>query len=185
MNKYLLVLILFLILPGICLAQINITVHNSAGISGKHKVPDKSGKKYYLGLGDEPTFLKVQSEGTFRISQQVEYSISLMNEGPHLDLTDWKHAYSKWYILKKEKTKFLIPKSIKKPLFPKTSSAELVKEVRKQKQNEWVDVAKNCKTVNDYPCSVSPSLIKFKIEKKVKSKWIEVGILKLFPAMGC
>ena len=47
----------------------------------------------------------------FKIEQQFETSMSVSDEGPHIDLTDWRHYTSDWQEIKKlEGNRFLTSK---------------------------------------------------------------------------
>src|SRR5688572_31178406 len=55
-----------------------------------------------LELGDsvEGAILELVSEpsnlASFSVQVQYETSVTIMNEGPHLDLVEWKHYTSEW-----------------------------------------------------------------------------------------
>ncbi len=83
-----------------------------------------------------------------------------MNEGPHCDLTDWKHYLSEWQKLKTgKKGQFIGVQYAEKDgiKFPDISLDVLKEEVKKQCGTEFFNLLKNVKTQTEYPIGVSIS----------------------------
>lgn len=124
----------------------------------------------------------------FKVEQQFETSMTISNEGPHMDLIDWKHYTSDWQEIKRiEGNKFLTSKisesdSIR---FPKVTSKEIYKEVLKGGDRKWAEYARSCKSPNDYPCSVSVSRISFRIMAKEYGQWNVIHRINFMIPMGC
>lgn len=140
---------------------------------------------FYLELGEKVKGVLLKGDGDFRLSQQTQSSVTVMNEGPHLDLLNWKHGISPWVILKKSDGLFLYQEQFIEKDFPKVSKEELLKAVHKEGGERWVETAKGCKDPGSYPCGIAPSLYLFKVEQKVEGKWQEIGKISLYPPMGC
>ena len=143
-----------------------------------------------LGATIEGQKLKVRSikNGKIRIYQRFENSVTVMNEGPHCDLTEWKHYNSEWKELKIENGQFLTDSYTEKDWgkFIKVDMNELREAVNEQCGDVWVKHLKNVKSPTEYPCGVSTSRIFLKIvfsENETK-KLIERIISFQIP-MGC
>jgi hypothetical protein len=149
---------------------------------------------YYLDLGEniDNQYVKVVADSnyTIQIYQQVEASVTIMNEGPHCDLVDWSHYNSPWravHTLKpnqKFQTKdyrdtnwedlFLI------------DLADLKAAALEHCGDRWYQLVKDAKSPYDYPFGIGESKIILKIVliNKVTHKK-EQRIAVFYPSMGC
>lgn len=126
-----------------------------------------------LGLGGDATgqtyvIKRDPSVQSIEIFQNYETSLTLMNEGPHLDLTDWKHYVSDWQKLDVSNNSFQtsVYSGEDQMEFPDVTPDEIVLAVKERLSNdqpEWMELVKKCKGANDYPCGVSISRINLKI----------------------
>jgi hypothetical protein len=124
----------------------------------------------------------------FKVEQQFETSMSVSEEGPHLDLTDWKHYISDWQEIKRlEGNRFLTSKISESDYerFPKVTSKEIYEAVLKRGGKRLADYARSCKTSNDAPCLVGISRISFRIKAKENGKWNVIHKINVFIPMGC
>jgi ribosomal protein S8 len=157
---------------------------------GKLKEQQKDTAKIYLELGEtiEGQILKVHKikKGEIRIYQRFENSVTVMNEGPHCDLTEWKHYNSDWKELKIENGQFLTDSYSEEDWerFIEVDMTELREAVREQCGDGWAEHVKNVKSPNEYPCGVSTSRIFFKITFSEQDKVIE-RIVSFEIPMGC
>jgi hypothetical protein len=143
-------------------------------------------------LGDTPEgktlLLKNKDYKRISIFQQFENSISISNEGPHCDLTEWKHYSSDWKPIEQiNRGTFEVLSYTTEdwPKFVNISMEELKQEISNYCGSDWMKLFKNAKSINDYPISVSTSriLLKFIItdfDDKVIEKIIAFNI-----PMGC
>lgn len=140
-----------------------------------------------LELGDTLKSIVIEGEGEYIVIQQTETSVTIMNEGPHYDLVDWKHGYSKKMDLLKKGNEHFYLDHKDKIEFPKVDLSELVKEAKRVGGEQYETIAKQCKSPKDYPCGVSPSKHIFWIKEKVKGKknHKELGVIELIIPMGC
>jgi hypothetical protein len=152
----------------------------------------KDTARIHLELGEtiEGQKLIVQKikKGDIRIYQRYENSVTVMNEGPHCDLTEWKHYNSDWKQLKIENGQFLTDSYSEADWekFIKVDMAELREAVRKQCGDGWAEHVKEVKSPNEYPCGVSTSRIFFKIEFiEQDSKDLKERIISFEIPMGC
>jgi len=144
----------------------------------------------FLDLGEDIDSISILSQGEYRVLLQTHTSVTVMDEGPHIDLVDWKHGKSAFSLLEKKDNTFKFVDNSAEAKFPVVSRDEIVlaltKEVDQHKLNKrWIDVAKNCRDAYSYPCAVAPSLYLFHIEKRVKGQWELVGKLRAIVPMGC
>ncbi len=144
----------------------------------------------FLDLAEEIDSISILSQGEYRVLLQTHTSVTVMDEGPHIDLIDWKHGESSFSKLQKKDEAFKFVDNSKEASFPVVSTQEIVlaltKEVDQHKLNKrWIDVAKNCRDAYSYPCAVAPSLYLFHIEKRVNGQWELVGKLRVIVPMGC
>lgn len=123
------------------------------------------------------------------IHQAVETSLTIMNEGPHCDLTNWKHYTSDWRKVKSLKSNTFQVTNYnngESKQFPKVSIQEVMEAVQKQCGEEWAKHIKDIKSIYDYPCDIDISryFLKIKATDKVSGDKIEKTIVVLIP-MGC
>ena len=143
-----------------------------------------------LGGSPEGKTLIVNNGDYKRVSifQRYENSITIMNEGPHCDLTEWEHYYSNWQPIHKissNKFETLSYTEDDWEKFTDISIEALKTEVLEHCGEDWVKYIENVKTVKDYPAGVGTSRIFLKIlmtdfEDKVTEK-----IIKFEIPMGC
>lgn len=124
----------------------------------------------------------------FKVEQQFETSMSVSDEGPHLDLTNWKHYTSEWQEIKRlDENRFLTSQISESDYqkFPKVTNKEIYKAVLKDGGKRWADYARSCKTSNDGACSVSVSRISFRIKAKENGEWNVIHKINVFIPLGC
>jgi hypothetical protein len=123
-----------------------------------------------------------------RVEQRFETSITIMDEGPHLDLIDWKHYYSPWREIKRlGENRFLTLKTDESESgrFPKVTAAEIKQAILKAGGKEWAKLVRRIKGPNDYPSGVGVSKISFRIAVKENERWQAVMLLHFKIPMGC
>lgn len=125
------------------------------------------------------------------VLQQFETSLTIQNEGPHCDLTDWKHYYSE------PDTLSLIDSSgvyqfknnyedSTRSNFPDVKMKEVLKAIKENCDEEWMNLVKESENVNSYPLSVSISkeIIKILVIDEA-GEIIQEKILIFMVPMGC
>ncbi len=158
--------------------------------NGELKKTQNDTAKVYLELGETPEGKKIKiKQSKFKkieIFQRHENSVTIMNEGPHCDLTEWKHYYSDWNKLNfdvKENT--FVSDSYKHEdweKFIEVDINELKKAVEKECGGYW---PKHIKNVNEYPSGVSMSRIFLKILLTDKNDSVIEKIIEFEIPMGC
>jgi len=149
--------------------------------------------RVYLELGETAEGLKVKiSDSKFKkieIFQRHENSVTIMNEGPHCDLIEWKHYYSEWKKIDyntKENT--FVSDSYERQdweKFIEVDIDELKKAVEKHCGNYWAEHIQNVKNVNEYPSGVSMSRIFFKILLTDENDSVTEKTISFEIPMGC
>ena len=152
-----------------------------------------------LGLGDPMTksiTLQPRIDGReFKVEQRYETSLTLMNEGPHMDLLDWKHYISEWEEVESRDGLTFLSKEVSSDEFPTVTSAKIIGAVRAEsakwsKQGydvgeRWIDLARQCPGPTTYPCGVSVSKITLRIRVKEPDLWKDILTIELQIPMGC
>ena len=145
-------------------------------------VEEISGHRFSLNIQDP----KIKS---IKVAQRYETSLTIMDEGPHVDLTDWKHYLSDWQELSVVNGHFRSlayrPQDYEK--FPEVSKNEILEAVqdRVNHQQKWVNLAKNCKDPYSYPCGVSISRYFLKLTVEDGSDTPDEHIVVFEVPMGC
>ena len=140
--------------------------------------------------GQEISIVGGDKAAQFRIFERYRTTMTVMGEGPHLDLVDWRHYDSEWIPLDQlDQRRFRTLASDKMDCskFPVTTKAELISAVRKRAA-DWptaVELAKTCRSPHHEPCAVGVSSVYFRIEKQVGDRWIKVGLVEVLIPMGC
>lgn len=124
-----------------------------------------------LGESIEGKLISVFSDvlKVVNIEQRFETNMTIMNEGPHCDLTDWKHYRSEWQKLKTVKNGQFIGVQYaedENTKFQEISLDELKKEAKKQCGTEYFNLLKNVKKQTEYPIGISVCRYYLKITGK-------------------
>ena len=152
-----------------------------------------------LGLGDpmaKSITLQPHSSGTkFKVEQQYETSVTIMDEGPHLDLIDWEHHTSKWEEVENRNGLTFLSKEISSTEYPIVAQTQIVEAVKAKSEEwsnqgfdggkRWIDLAKKCKGPNEYPCGVSVSKVTLRVMVIESGKWKHIQNIELKIPMGC
>ncbi|NQY05298.1 MAG: SH3 domain-containing protein [Flavobacteriaceae bacterium] len=155
-------------------------------------------KKYsaltYIELGDntEDVQIKIADKNYKKVAifQRYETSLTVMNDGPHCDLTEWKHYNSKWIELSKkdDDANAFISHTIEDGDYTRFIDVTLddVKDAVKEHCGEdWYDHMKNIKTISEYPMAISISRVFFKIVITRQDNTTSEKIITCMIPMGC
>lgn len=122
------------------------------------------------------------------LSYCYESSFTIMDDGPHCDLTAWKHGYNDWENLpyKKNKNGYIdIPvydSRIKLP-YPDTEIEALKEAVKNHCDGKWSELIKNTETIDEYPIGMSASAFIFRVQETDGVK--PTTFYRLLIDMGC
>lgn len=152
----------------------------------------KDTAKVHLELGEtiEGKTLRIKSltDGVLKVYQRFESSVTVMNEGPHCDLINWKHYDSEWKELKIEGGEFLTDTYSKEDWekFIEVDMGELLEAVRSECGEPWAELVKEAKSPTEYPYGVSTSRVFLKIEcYNPNDKTTTERIISFAIPMGC
>jgi hypothetical protein len=139
----------------------------------------------------KPVF-KTKNDSPVRVSAQTTKHLTLMNEGPHVDLTQWKSTRTEMIELNYENHRYPLKRAKEAPSksFPNFSNEELVEAVKEELKtwggkidSRWLELAKECGTNPDkYPCGLGPSEYKIRLEVPGDEAALEFAVA--IP-MGC
>ncbi|NNF83199.1 MAG: SH3 domain-containing protein [Flavobacteriaceae bacterium] len=121
-----------------------------------------------LGVTPEAKFIKIQPKKNYKrisVYQSYETSLTVMNEGPHCDLINWKHYNSLWLPLNEgpENTYQTLKYSTTDgSVFVNVDIAELKEAVLEHCGESYAELIQN-KTQLESPAAVSISIIYLKI----------------------
>jgi hypothetical protein len=119
-----------------------------------------------------------------KIEQSYQTSMSIQGEGPHYDLTDWKHYNSKWIILKpisSGKYQCVTYGEDDAERFPKITLEEVKNQIKGEDRKEWLGFLSS-----EYPYGsvmISHYFLKISGINKKGQKIIKIIIFEM--PMGC
>ena len=103
-----------------------------------------------------------------RVYESYRNSVTIPNEGPHMDLLNWKRFESGWLELSANSSSTLISQNItesEQEQFPPFTKEELIEAISKEGSEEWVNLIKKPYSGNwKEAYSVGTSLRRLKIE---------------------
>jgi hypothetical protein len=125
----------------------------------------------------------------YRLLERFRTSLTVMGEGPHIDLVDWKHHDSAWRVMRQTERNHFVARAISERegrLFPKVSKREMERVVKTRDRAGWAAMlVRQCAGPNTYPCGVGVSSRYFRVQRKEEGEWITVGAIEVRIPMGC
>ena len=163
-------------------------VHQDEDSSAEVKRVDGINIHVALGLGYTPEnqVMQILGEGIeiVGVFQNYETSVTVMDEGPHLDLVEWKHFNSPWVALNRlEKNKFKTVAAGSLD-FPKVKVEEFKSEVLKMGGERWYNVVKDNQSLLEGSVAIGVSKIRIKI-KYLDNNIKKEKILSFKMELGC
>lgn len=147
----------------------------------------------YAELGEtiEGQLISISSDQLtgLTVEQRYETSVTITDEGPHCDLTDWKHFYSDWKRLKTNSSgQFICDEysELEHRKFPKISINDLKQKVKDKCGDEWFKLVEKIKAPTEYPSRVGISRYYLKVTGQRKDNRQTVTKLIIIESpMGC
>ena len=140
-------------------------------------------------IENELIVLRSPVEQTFKVEMQFENSMAIGDEGPHLDLLNWKHHTSPWKEIRPTSANtFPVPEVSGADFtrFPTVTTDEIVAAVRKAGGGKrWLDLARTCTAPGVGWCYVTTSRISIRISTKQTGRWRSVHTLNFSVPMVC
>ena len=186
-------LLLLISANAMAITQINIDARGKDHFQGySFAAPYKKTTNAYLDLGEnlsnKTVRIAAKDGANFKVQIQLETSLTIMDEGPHLDLINWKHCTTEWREVEKiSGSEFILPvlEKINVDCFPNVTAAEIRAEALKLGGERWANLIKQDASINDYPLSTALSLVRIKIEEKISGEWQTITVLHFSIPMGC
>ena len=156
-----------------------------------------------LELGDETggsvlrLLLAEADESRYRVSVQFETSMGIGDDGPHIDLLDWKHCRSDWRPaepLADHGFRVPAPNEGDDSCFPDSTRGELREAVKRvmaqpgwddRQRHRWIDIAKQVKVVGEMPSYVASSTVRVRIARLDGRSWIPLTTIDFRLPLGC
>jgi hypothetical protein len=165
-----------------------------------HLTPHGAGDELSLDVG-EPSrgllWVTVDERAERVVVRERSFtSVTVKNEGPHVDLTEWLHGTSEWReIPRSANGTWTLPMHQAGP-FPTVDGAQIAaavsEEVARWERPDpgWVERAETCANANSYPCATAVSRVELEVTTQRQDAlgvWQETDrfVLTLLPAMGC
>lgn len=134
----------------------------------RHPAPDSAAVAVALGSSPEgqAVHISLHEPGSVRLFQRYETSLTVMDEGPHCDLTDWTHYNSPWQELPANGTTFQALEYAEADWsrFVPVDMQAVQKAVRAHCGDTWAALMAGAAHPDDYPLGVSISRIFLRIE---------------------
>ena len=149
--------------------------------------------KLYINLPDSPEnkIIKIKPNEfkNIEILQRFQNSITIMDDGSHRDLINWKHYNSDWekipFIDKENGFKTLKYSKSDWEKFIPIKITEFQDAVEKQYGERWAKLISEIKSVNEYPSGIAISKIFIKIIITHNDNSITEKIIEFEIPMGC
>ncbi len=148
-----------------------------------------------LGIGDPISGhpFKIRpldpSISDIQVFQRYQTSLTLMDEGPHVDLTDWIHYVSDWKALPLKQLSFNSATFERSDYqrFPPVSAKEIVEAVKARLNGDqrWIQLAAQCTGPLSYPCAVSINRYSLKFRWTESSEQQIEKVVVFEVPMGC
>jgi hypothetical protein len=154
-----------------------------------------------LELGDEVYGATLQLQPakpgeTWRVRVQYETSLGLSAEGPHMDLTGWKHCVSGWVAAEAlDAVSFMLPtpSAEQRACFPPYTQGELEQAVRAHataqgdpsQADDWIPRIGQGDALGTVLPFVAISTVRVRVEVLRKGGWVVVSTVAFLPPMGC
>jgi hypothetical protein len=142
--------------------------------------------KVDLDLAEKVESIQVQNNREeIEVTQTGVTSVTVMNEGPHYDLLEWKHGYTETMTLNNNMGIFKVAADQEGELpFPTVDNKEILKELKRMKvPANYLELAKTCKDPRTYPCGVGISSTEFLVSEKKNKKSTKKIVVNR--PMGC
>ena len=140
-----------------------------------------------VGIEGKIIIIKNTNLKNIKLFQGYETSITIMDEGPHLDLIDWKHYYSEWSELKSLNNNYYRINSYtyeESQKFIEINMEKLKDAVLIYGDDRWYDLVRESTSLTEYPCGVKISKIFIKISGEKEQNTLDKLIIFNIP-MGC
>lgn len=182
-------------ITDIAFKELSVSI-NRLQIDDKDKKNDQVQKdtvRLYAAIGETIEKQKITVTTTLltnlTVEQRYETSVTIMDEGPHYDLTGWKHYTSDWKPLQPNSNGIFTGDTYsekEKTKFPEINIEELKEKVKTQCGMGWYQLVLHIKSPTDYPGGVGISRYFLRVAGKRKDNGLSViKIISIEIPMGC
>lgn len=143
-----------------------------------------------LGETIEKQNIKIETSQleNVKVEQSYETSITIMDEGPHCDLTEWKHYTSEWKPLNQINGQYICLSYSEKETekFPQIALEELKTEVKSKCGEKWAKHIENVNSLTEYPCGIGISRYFLRITGQLKTNGKKISkLIVIENPLGC
>lgn len=199
MKKTTLILLAFMTLaasPPKTELRPTIVIHPNDYFGGWKAEPGEDSAKLSLELGDtiESAMVEVvpgsDDAQDLELQYQIETSMTIVNDGPHLDLVDWKHYTSDWTNVERiDARRFRLPKIESgyesASQFPDYTVDELYQAVLAIGGQRWADLAAKWPRPEDGRIGVGISTVRIRVVARRPGGPETLFTLHISVPMGC
>jgi hypothetical protein len=131
----------------------------------------------------------------FTLEQQHQTSLTVMDDGPHMDLRGWRHHVSDWMPVETSGPLAFVTRDTISDDFPAVTTRQIVAAVEAESRrwaaqghvevDRWVRLAKGCTGATTYPCGVVLSEVRWRIRVEERGRWKTIQTVELVIPMGC
>ena len=173
-----------------------VVIHPNDYFSGWKAEPREASARISLELGDtiESAVVEVVPRGDddrdLAVQYQIETSMTIMDEGPHIDLVDWKHYTSDWTDLERiDARRFRMPKIESDyelgSQFPAYTVDELYEAAMAAGGHRWADLAREWPRPEDGRVGVGISTVRIRVVAHESRGMETLFTLHISVPMGC
>lgn len=168
--------------------KIALEVWNEVALKKVHQ--DTAYAEVVLGYSPEGKNIEVINTGykSVKVLQRFENSVTIMNEGPHCDLRNWKHYYSDWVeVPVEENDTYTLYKytEVDRQQFVKVDLEEFKQYVTQECAGYWGELVANVSHVNEYPSGITMSRIFVKLVLTDNNGATTEKLIVFVLPMGC
>lgn len=123
-----------------------------------------------------------------KVQWRTETSLSVQDEGAHLDLLNWRHGQSQWQNAARHGDRAFRFRPLEKTdaPFPPSTMEEVRSEVAQHGDPErWLSVLRHAHTLDERPLYIGVSKISLRIQVKRNGSWVTWQQLNMALPLGC
>jgi len=133
---------------------------------------------------------RVDDDRDLALQYQIETSMTIMDDGPHIDLVDWKHYTSDWINLQRiDARRFRLPKIESNyelaSQFPTYTVDELYEAAMAAGGHRWADLAREWPRPEDGRVGVGISTVRIRVVAHEPGGMETLFTLHISVPMGC
>lgn len=161
--------------------------HSEGEVPAVLSVPLEPGEEIH---GATLQLQPARADDRWRVLVQYETSLILSADGPHLDLTGWRHCVSEWEPAESATADAFVlptPTPEQQACFPDYTPAELEQAVRAQValEGDPSQAERWLAGPEQVSAFATISTVRVRVEVLRKGRWVEVTTMTFLPTIGC